>query len=431
MKFVPLLLSIALVCPAAQSTTLEQLIDEAIRSDDLNQQLALQQKALAEQSQSVDTLPDPTISLSMANLPTDGFDLNQEPMTQVIVGVSQALPRGDSRAIAALIKRKESAIKPNERDVRAAKLTMLITQQWAKLAGTSRQHDLIKDANQWLEQLITATESRYASAKSGIRQRDILAAQLQQAQLTQDTLAIETSLQQQIASFYQWSALPILTSDLANTELNQLDETLATTSKGLIHLKDETQLRILMQHPEFRVLDSEIDVSRYQIQLAEQDYAPQWKFNASYGLRQDDDAGNSRADFVSIGVAVSMPLFSAKRQDYKVSALQYQTESKKTYKRLVLRQKLSEWKTLAARLEGIQRREFQFQDTIIPQYQGLLDSLTASYANDRTDLTEVIRAKVDLVAAERQLVNLQVSKIETMAALNYFSPQILTQTQEQ
>ncbi len=34
-----------------------------------------------------------------ANFPTDSFNINQEPMTQLTVGVSQMFPRGDSLAL--------------------------------------------------------------------------------------------------------------------------------------------------------------------------------------------------------------------------------------------------------------------------------------------------------------------------------------------
>jgi hypothetical protein len=44
-------------------------------------------------------LPDPKVSLGIMNLPTDTWDLDQEGMTQLKVGVSQMFPRGDSLEI--------------------------------------------------------------------------------------------------------------------------------------------------------------------------------------------------------------------------------------------------------------------------------------------------------------------------------------------
>ena len=44
-------------------------------------------------------LPDPQLTIGIANLATDTFAFNQEPMTQLKVGVSQMFPRGESRAL--------------------------------------------------------------------------------------------------------------------------------------------------------------------------------------------------------------------------------------------------------------------------------------------------------------------------------------------
>ena len=49
-------------------------------------------EALAEIPSQLGTLPDPVISLNAMNLPTDTFNLGQEAMTQMQVGISQAIP---------------------------------------------------------------------------------------------------------------------------------------------------------------------------------------------------------------------------------------------------------------------------------------------------------------------------------------------------
>ena len=38
------------------------------------------------------TLPDPMLSFNAVNLPTNTFNLSQEPMTQLQIGLSQAIP---------------------------------------------------------------------------------------------------------------------------------------------------------------------------------------------------------------------------------------------------------------------------------------------------------------------------------------------------
>ena len=57
------------------------------------------QRAIELMSTAVNTLPDPKMSIGLANFPTNGFDFGQEGMTQAKVGISQMFPRGDTLAI--------------------------------------------------------------------------------------------------------------------------------------------------------------------------------------------------------------------------------------------------------------------------------------------------------------------------------------------
>ena len=55
--------------------------------------------ALQSMSIAAGSYADPLMSLGFANVPTDSFDLNQEAMTQIKVGITQVFPRGDSLAL--------------------------------------------------------------------------------------------------------------------------------------------------------------------------------------------------------------------------------------------------------------------------------------------------------------------------------------------
>ena len=420
--------SALLFSASAHATTLDDIVRDALLSDDKTLALSQQEQALVELSKSVDTLPDPILSFSLANLPTDGFDLNQEPMTQAIIGVSQILPKGNSTQIKALIKQSQSKLKPYERAVRAAQLKMLITQEWANLTGVYERELLLLDAISWLNQLSDATEAKYARAKQGIRQRDILLAQIQQAEFEQAATELKATQAQIIARFSKWCTLPIDVRDVSTQSLTQLGHNLQASSDLIDAKSTSDRVDILSRHPELRKYDQHINVARHKTDLAEQGYLPEWRFNASYGLRRDDDNGNSRADFLSVGVAVSVPLFSNRKQDHAVSASQLETESFKTEKRLALKERLAYWQSLDANIAGLKEREKQYTAYIIPQYQILLESLMASYASDGLAITEVLQTKVDLLAAQRDLVNIKVETLHALTQRNYL---LVADTQQQ
>lgn len=82
-----------------QTLTLERAIQVAQEQDPWLQSNRYRQQAVAAQSKAASTLPDPMVSVSVANLPVDNFDFSQEAMTQLKLGVSQSLPRGDTLAL--------------------------------------------------------------------------------------------------------------------------------------------------------------------------------------------------------------------------------------------------------------------------------------------------------------------------------------------
>ncbi len=95
---------LALVFPAVGWTEQSQqrfspkllfIEDAIVTAVDGNPGLAEMQaryEALAQIPSQLGTLPDPILSLNAMNLPTDTFNVGQEAMTQMQVGISQAIP---------------------------------------------------------------------------------------------------------------------------------------------------------------------------------------------------------------------------------------------------------------------------------------------------------------------------------------------------
>jgi len=82
---------------AAESTlTLAEAERLALLHDVSAPEMQAQGRALREQAVADAQLPDPSLSLGVMSLPVDSFNRTAEPMTQTTVGVTQAIPAGDS-----------------------------------------------------------------------------------------------------------------------------------------------------------------------------------------------------------------------------------------------------------------------------------------------------------------------------------------------
>jgi len=97
----------------------------------------------------------------------------------------------------------------------------------------------------------------------------------------------------------------------------------------------------LSNHPAILAIDIKRKASEKGIELAKQQYEPEWGVNASYAYRDNMPSGDSRADLFSVGVTFDLPLFTENRQDKQVAASIADSETIKTEKLLLTKQMIS------------------------------------------------------------------------------------------
>ena len=83
----------AMMASADTALSFKQAINLAQKNDPWLTGNVHKQRAIESMSTAVNTLPDPKVSIGLANLPTDGFDFGQEGMTQAKGGIAQMFPR--------------------------------------------------------------------------------------------------------------------------------------------------------------------------------------------------------------------------------------------------------------------------------------------------------------------------------------------------
>lgn len=142
-----------------------------------------QQQAKESLSRAAQTMPDPKMSIGIANLPTNGFDFSQEAMTQVKVGITQMFPRGDSLALQNQQLRIESEAYPFQRQDRKAKVAVTVGTLWLDAYQVQQSISLIEQNRSLFEQLADIAQVNYASALGKTRQQDIVRAQLELTRL--------------------------------------------------------------------------------------------------------------------------------------------------------------------------------------------------------------------------------------------------------
>ncbi|MCE2436721.1 MAG: TolC family protein [Pseudomonadales bacterium] len=127
-----------------------------------------------------ESLPDPMLSLNAMSLPTDSFDLNQEPMTQLQFGISQLIPFPGKRRLARAAAEFDASASGAMQDEVKTRLAERVRLAWWKTFSLDRSLDINTMSQSVTRQLVRSAEARYASGEGS--QQDVIVAQLQLSQ---------------------------------------------------------------------------------------------------------------------------------------------------------------------------------------------------------------------------------------------------------
>ena len=436
-----------------QTLTLEAAINSAIQNEPWLRGNLHRQNSIESMSIAAGTLPDPKVSIGIANIAADSFDFGQEAMTQFKVGVSQMLPRGDSLAIKQQQLNLLASEYPFQREDRKAKLKVMVSKIWLDVYKAQQSIVLIEKDRGLFEQLADVAQASYASTIGKTRQQDIVRAQLELTRLD-DRLTMlnqkkEVGLQklsERLSDYfsddYYLRGHDLLKSD-AERSLNdfnlssdgsllQISSLMVTKEMPNIEAlfpqgvlskeKISTQelFEYLAGHPSVVALDQRIKASKSGIALAKQKYKPEWGINASYGYRDDNPLGQSRADLFSIGVSFDIPLFTGNRQDKQVESAVSKSSAIKTQKWQLLRKMIASVQATQTQLQRLNQRQFLYQNKLLPQMHDQAEASLSAYTNDDGDFAEVIRAKIAELNASIDALGIDVERQKNIVQLNYF-----------
>tara|TARA_R110000751_G_scaffold93526_1_gene182636 strand:- start:8897 stop:10147 length:1251 start_codon:yes stop_codon:yes gene_type:complete len=365
---------------------------------------AFEQKAQAFEDRAIadSQLPDPVLSAQVANFPLSSFDYNREPMTQLKFGLRQELPKGQTLS---LTREKQSAQAKGirfEKSLREQQIILEARQTWLELYYWRDARRLTLESQQKVAELGGVAEAVYSSGRSSLQ--DVLRVDLETVSL--DAKLVDIDRNEDIAR--------------ANFErlLGRLDgaRDLSTAFPVLPMVQSEETIRDrLAMHPSMKALDARVDTKSREVDIAAEQFKPGLSFDAQYGLR------DSRSDFGSIGVSVSLPLFSKKNKDYALSAA----------KRLRSSQKL-ERDTQALELERSLRRNWAqytrlgeridlYESDVLGRARETSEAAMAAYGNNLADFSELVRAELAVLDIELTLSRLRIDRLQAQASLLFLS----------
>ncbi|ALS31693.1 hypothetical protein PTRA_a0324 [Pseudoalteromonas translucida KMM 520] len=378
---------------------------------------ASQYQQAAEQAQSIaaGSLPDPVLTLGLMGVPTDGFALDQEGMTQLSIGVSQMFSRGDSLALKQQALAQSAQQHPWLRADRLAQVKTIVIESWLNAYRAQRSIALIKQDKALFSQLIDITESSYASSLGKTRQQDIIRAQLELTRLEDKLVMLAQQLESAKKRLSQWLPMSMLTQPVS-TKNTAIEPLISFTT-----LEFEALMSLLMAHPAIVAIDKTVTAKETEVALAKQSYKPQFGVNMGYSHRGDTPMGDSRADLLSVGVSIDLPLFTSNRQDQQVNAAIATAEAVKTQKLIALQKLKGMYFKEFSQLMQLQKRDTLYQTKLLPQMAEQAQATLNAYTRDDGDFSEVMRARISELNAKIDGLNIQIDQQIIIARLNYYA----------
>lgn len=395
-----------------QELTLDRAIELSIENDDWLRMSADIENSQRELSISAGELPDPTVMISLANLPTDSFDFNQEPMTQFRIGVNQSVPRGDTLDLLRRQFNQRGEVNPYLREDRIAQLTLQVSGLWFDAYLAEQSISLINDDRTLFEQLVDITSARYTSTAGLARQDDLVRAQVELVRLDDRLARLRQLRERSRERLAEWLPYTSLSQSLP-AELPDLEppenrfKTLADASEFFV------------DHPRIKAHDKQIEIADTQVEIERQSFKPAYRFGAGYGYRDDTSFGINRSDFISLDVSFELPLFTARRQAPRLRASQYRASATRTERLLLVKNLFATYQQAIAQLDIVDERAAIYNDSLLSQLSNLTEATLASYTADEGDFEEVMRAYISELNAKIELLEIDVERLKVLSQLQY------------
>jgi cobalt-zinc-cadmium efflux system outer membrane protein len=385
--------SFAAESPGDTPITEQAAVEMTVRNNPGLAEMQARASAAAAIPSQAGTLPDPMLSFNALNLPTNTFNLSQEPMTQLQIGLSQSIPFPGKLALKEEAAQHEAEAVSNSVEELRLSLVRDVKSTWWQLFYLDRALDIVHLNQDLLRQFVKIAETKYKVGQG--LQQDVLLAQVELSRLLDLKIQLTGARRNEAARF---NALlnrpgnrPATVPQEADTRLPEIPE-----EEKLYRLAEEARPLLAQQR-------SRIDAARSRLDLAEKDYYPDFNLNAGYGFRSGNNTnGSTRANFATFGLAMNLPIYTerklSKAVDQRNAELLGQTYNLQDTWLQVQRM------ITAARADFEQARDqvSLFNTGIIPQSRQTVASMFAGYQVNKVDFLNLVRAQLTLYNYETQ-----------------------------
>jgi outer membrane protein, heavy metal efflux system len=381
---------------AAASAELEPVLTLAeARSNALSSNPGLAEmqeryEALTHIAPQVSSLPDPVVSLNAMNLPWDSFDVNQEPMTQMQVGVSQMFPFPGKLSLREDVAVFEADAALHSVAEMRLNLDMTVSLTWWEIYFLDRSLETVIKNKSLMRQFIKIARTKY-EVGNGLQQ-DVLLAQLELSKLLDREIQLKSMRENRVIR------LNVLMDQLPDLPM-QLPTVMPPFS-GTVASESNLYERARLARPLLMQEKAVINASESRLALAEKEYYPDFMVGMAYGKRDEDTFGRSRKDFLSVMLSINIPLYAGSKQSEAVKQRAREL-AKNRYSLVDTRNMvMSSISSSVTDYEQAKEQLDLYGNGILPQARQTVESMLVGYQVNEVDFLNLVGSQITMLNYE-------------------------------
>ncbi len=395
----------------AGQSTLDSLINQALN---VSPKLKMFQSKYAAAESSINAnsnLPDPMLTLGLANLPTNTFSLTQEPMTGKIIGLSQAIPFPGKLGSLAGVSEKDAQIVLQEINDAKNEIVKEVSQNYFELIYTRKAIDVANENLKLLSEIAKVVRTNYSVAKAS--QQNLFKVELEITNLNDKIVELKNK---------ESSITAVLNAQLLRPQdVSILTDSLPSIQYRMFSQKELDSLAV-QNRPYLAGIELAKKKAELQEKLAKYDYLPNFNLSVQYSQRDRIAMTNTPlADFASFMVGISLPLNYGGKVSSKVEETEAMQDMYDQQYSLSIQMLNSSFGTSISKLKSLQERIKLIEDAELPQAQHAYTSSLSSYQVGEIDFINVIDAQSKLYQIDTNLFRLKTDYLKELEELKFLT----------
>lgn len=345
-------------------------------------------------------LPDPALSVGLQNVPLDNFSMTRLPTTMLGVTLSQTVPA--SALLRARAKKTEAAATTTgaERALAAQTLRRTVGEDWLAVYAADQRIALLQAEQGLYERLAQSAQTSYSAGRAAAS--DWVGLSVRKAELADQIEAAQGSAAEARARLARWLGA-------------------AANRPWPTHLPNQLQQMPAgewMAQPELAVLRGRLAQARAGVNEAKAAFEPEFGVSVGYGIK-----AGSMSNTASVGVSLSLPLFTGARQTPRLAAARAQADSAQLALDDRAAQIHARMQAARATEASLNTRLSTYDRRILPELERIAALAQNQFGSGGGDFSAVIRAEQALIAAKQARLDLTIDRARSLLVLNYLLEQ--------